>query len=73
MLKSGLSLGKRVIFVFFQQQHQQARLHFSPGFLNSSRLLDLVSKDVVILEETPSGKECRIDRPEWFFRVLVED
>mgnify|MGYP000622146755 CR=1 FL=1 len=72
-VKSGLSLGKRVIFVFYQPQHPEAQLRFAHGVLNTQHLLDLISGESIPLSGTDDGeKECRLVRPDWNFRVLVE-
>jgi beta-galactosidase len=72
-VKSGLSGGKRVIFVFYQPQHGEARLRLYPGVVQTQNLVDLITGEKVVLMETEDGKECCLRRPEWNFRVLVEE
>ena len=72
--KYGASQGRRMVYVFFQEQHKQAHLRFKDGFFKSDRLTDLISGKEHRLTPAPSGGvELRIPCPTWRFAVLVEE
>lgn len=70
-IKSGTSQGKRVVFVFFQTQHREARLRFVPGYWAEGRVRDLISGWEGTAIETPAGQELLLTLPKWRFAVLV--
>lgn len=71
--KHGTSQGRRMVYVFFQEQHKRAHLRFPKGFFKADRLTDLISGEEHAL--TPGGGgslELRIPCPRWRFAVLIE-
>lgn len=70
-IKSGESAGKKIVFVFFPEDHDEVCLRFSQGFFSGNIAKDLISdKDIAILN-TGSGQECSLNAPSWRFSVLV--
>ncbi len=73
-VKHGMSLGRRVVFVFFQEQHNAAHLRFRPGFFKNPALRDLISGTEYPLIPGPGGAmELKMTCPAWRFAVLVEE
>jgi len=71
--KHGLSQGRRMVYVFFQEQHARAHLRFPKGFFKHNRLTDLVSEEEHALTTDAGGSlELRISCPRWRFAVLIE-
>ena len=65
--KHGQSQGKRVVFVFFPKEHDQARLQFEPGFIKGA-LTDIRTGETI----TPDTNELKLPAGNWRFRVLAE-
>jgi len=71
--KHGTSQGWRMVYVFFQEQHQRAHLRFPKGFFKDERLTDLISGEEHAVTQRPGGSlELRLPCPTWRFAVLVE-
>lgn len=71
--KHGMSQGRRMLYVFFQEQHAQAHLRFQAGFFQSDRLTDLISGQDHVMTPGPGGTlELRLPCPPWRFAALVE-
>ncbi len=72
-VKYGSSAGKRIVFVFFQDEHESAHLQFRPGFFRSSSLTDLISGEKHRLDgESQEHTRLHLSRPPWRFAVLTE-
>jgi hypothetical protein len=73
-VKHGMSLSRRVVFVFFQEQHNAAHLRFRPGFFRTPALRDLIAGAGYQLTPGPAGAtELKMACPAWRFAVLVEE
>ena len=71
--KHGVSQNRRVVFVFFQEKHNEAYLRFRPGFFRKPVLTDLISGTEYALTPGPDGAtELRMTCPAWRFAALVE-
>ncbi len=71
--KHGTSQGRRMVYVFFQEQHKRAHLRFPEGFFKADRLTDLISGEEHALTAGPGGSlELHIPCPRWRFAVLIE-
>lgn len=72
-VKYGFADGCRVLFVFFDPSHTEARLRFRPGFFRSSTLMDLITNETHRLTGDPGQTaELVLSKPAWRFAVLVE-
>ncbi len=68
----GRSEERRVAYVFFHDDCQEARLRFPAGsFVGKAR--DLISGQVVHFTLTSSGEECDLMRPEWGLMALIQE
>jgi beta-galactosidase len=68
----GRSEERRMAYVFFHDECQEARLRFPAGsFLGKAR--DLISDQVVHFTLTSGGEECDLMRPEWGLMVLIQE
>jgi len=73
-VKHGMSLNRRVVFVFFQKDHHLAHLRFRKGFFASDSVRDLIAGDVHRLEPGfGDSTELKMNCPNWRFAVLVEE
>ena len=73
-VKHGTSGGRRLVFVFFQEGQEQARLRFRPGFLAHPELTDLITGRRHAVATTQSGQqELELPVPDWRFAVLAEN
>jgi beta-galactosidase len=71
--KHGMSQGRRMVYVFFQEQHALAHLRFQAGFFKSDRLTDMISgKDHAVTPGPGGSLELRLPCPPWRFAALVE-
>ncbi|MDD2710469.1 MAG: beta-galactosidase [Verrucomicrobiae bacterium] len=71
-VKTGESQGRKVVFVFFQENHREAVIRFRDGFLNQNQLTDILTGQKFQAVTSSGGKELRMTAPEWRFAVLVE-
>ena len=73
-VKHGTSNGRNLLFVFFQQEQEQARLRFGDGLFKSSTLTDLLSGDkYTLVPGDPGAMELTLGKPERQFAVLAEN
>lgn len=73
-VKHGMSLRRRVVFVFFQEQHNAAHLRFRPDFFKNPALRDLITGTEYPLTPGPAGTtELKMTCPAWRFAVLAEE
>jgi len=73
-VKHGLSQGRRVVFVFFQEQHRAAHLRFRKGFFKNPILRDLISdSEYRLIPGSGGATELNMTCPAWRFAVLVEE
>jgi beta-galactosidase len=72
-VKHGKSNNLRVVFIFFQENHQFAHLRFSRDFFNNLKLCDILTeKRYSLVEMTDGTTELEIECPDWRFAVLIE-
>lgn len=72
-VKTGLSAGRRVVFVFFPADQEAAHLRFRAGFFKNADGVDAISGAAYRLTEGVDGAaELRLQRPAWPFSMLVE-
>jgi hypothetical protein len=65
---------RRLVFVFFQQEHHAAHLRFRNGFFAYDSVHDLITGAVHRLSAGPEGStELKMDCPDWRFAVLAEE
>jgi len=68
----GRSEERRMAYIFFHDDCQEARLRFPAGsFVGKAR--DLISGQVVHPTLTSGGEECDLMRPEWGLMVLIQE
>jgi beta-galactosidase len=68
----GRSEERRMAYIFFHDECQEARLRFPAGsFVGKAR--DLISGQVVRFTLTSGGEECDLLRPEWGLMVLIQE
>ena len=71
-VQAGRSEERRMAYIFFHDECQQARLRFPAGaFVGKAR--DLISDQVIRLTLTSGGEECDLMRPEWGLMVLIQE
>jgi beta-galactosidase len=70
-VKSGESMGKKIVFVFFPADHNQIHLRFRSDFFSGRRAKDLISGEEVAVSSAIPGQECLLNAPDWRFSVLV--
>ncbi|MFO7975649.1 MAG: beta-galactosidase [Candidatus Hydrogenedentota bacterium] len=68
-IKHGSSNGKRVVFVFFPGDAEEAKLRFKSGFFTSQTMTDFISGEEVRYSQ---NNECTLAAGEWRLRVLAE-
>lgn len=59
-VKSGISAGRRVVFVFFPQGAAQVELEFSKDFFKSGELTDIMSGKPVTLHKSDGNARCTL-------------
>jgi beta-galactosidase len=72
-VKTGESGGRKVVFVFFQEGHREARLRFAPGFIGGGAMKDLMTGGRYVLVSNDAGKDLTLPAGSWRFAVLVEE
>lgn len=71
-VKSGEYMGKKVVFVFFPQDHTVVHIRFRTNFFPAKRAKDLITGKYITLSETAAGQEYELQESEWKISVLVE-
>jgi len=72
-VKWGESEGRKMVFVFFPQSHNQVHLRFKKGFFTSTPIRDLISGEKVDIKETDQEQECIVEALDWGICILVEE
>jgi len=72
-VKTGLSQGRRLVFVFFQEGQKTARLRFASGFLQGKTFTDLITGKRYPLAAGKKVPELSLAAPKRRFAVLAEE
>ena len=70
-IKSGISNGRRLMFVFFPRGVSCLSLRFEKGFVQAQIALDLVSGNQFIVKENTESDELTLPCPDWRLAVLL--
>jgi len=70
-IKSGVSNGRRLIFVFFPSDADNLTLQFEKDFLPGRAVVDLISGAKLTVNATEEGEELALHSPVWRFSVLL--
>ncbi len=71
-IKSGKSLGRRVVFVFFPKDTEKVELEFAPNLFQADTLTDIISNQTVKLDTTADASRCTLKCPECKYVILTE-
>ena len=71
-VRTGTSMGKKVVFIFFQAGHNKAHIRFKPGFFSSAAVRDIITQKKFDLEQTPSGQELKMKKPPMGLAMLID-
>lgn len=81
-VRTGTSMGRKMVFIFFPEGHNKAHIRFRQGFFSplpsrrgageSAMVEDIVTREKFELKQTPSGRELKIKRPPMGFAVLTD-
>ncbi len=71
-VKTGDSGDRKMVFVFFQEGQDAARLQFASGTLRAGSMKDLMTGARYDLEAVADGHELVVPAGDWRFAVLVE-
>ncbi len=72
-IKHGIIGDRKMVYVFFQEQHEQAAIRFAGDFFQSRRVTDLISGSTHDVSERDGKLLLELNRPEWGFAVLLEE
>jgi len=70
-IKSGISEGRRLVFVFFPPDAESLILQFEKGFFPTRTLVDLISGQKLTVKESGEVEELVLRSPAWHFAVLL--
>ena len=70
-IKSGMSGGRRLIFVFFPPDADRVTLQFEKDVLPARSVVDLISGEKWTVKENGEGGELELSSPAWRFAVLL--
>ncbi|MDD5688290.1 MAG: beta-galactosidase [Elusimicrobia bacterium] len=71
-IKSGESLGKKVVFVFFPKDSKTTHLRFSKNFFHGKKIKDIITENNIPLSNTPKGQEIKINASKLKLSILTE-
>jgi beta-galactosidase len=70
-IRTGLSGGKRLIFVLLPETCGKIDLLLEPALLKSREMKDLLGGDTIKLHEIPEGLACVVEPKKWHIAVLL--
>ncbi|HOX39455.1 MAG TPA: beta-galactosidase [Candidatus Brocadiia bacterium] len=72
-IKSGESAGCKVVFAFFPEGCDEAKLRFAGKWFPSGKARDLIGGRSVKVSNVKGGQECRLSPSKWKLSVLVSE
>jgi len=70
-VKTGESNGRKLAFVFFPDEYDEATLTFRTPFSLSGTVRDLITGKTLPVDDAGEGQKCKLTAGEWRFAVLT--